>query len=79
MLKTPSMLLLFAVVCTITVSTCMSFSMTDGSVMLMFMLEFAQVIQTNGRTLITQQQKILLNFFFFFVFIYLFYFYNIAS
>ena len=53
------MLLLVAVVCTITVSTYMRFSMTNGSTVLMFMLVFAQVIQTNGRTLIPQQQEII--------------------
>ena len=40
-----------AVFCTITMRTCMSFSMTSGSIVSIFMLEFSQMIQTKGRTL----------------------------
>ena len=50
MLNNPSMLLTLAVFCTIFVNICMSFCMTNGSVVLMFIMEFAEVIQTKSRT-----------------------------
>ena len=65
MLKTPSMLLLFAVVCTITACEYLHEFFDDQWLnCVMFMLESAQVNQTNGRTLIPQQQEILLRFYF---------------